>query len=37
MLIGRVAEFVHTTQLTDSFCEDTVWLPETSYFFEVAK
>ena len=34
--MGGVAEFLYTTWLTDSLCEDTVGLPETSYFFEVA-
>ena len=35
-LIGGVAEFLCATQLTDSLCEDTVGLPITRYFFEVA-
>ena len=34
ILIGGVAEFLYTTQPTDSLFEDTVGLPETNYFFQ---
>ena len=39
VLIGGVVEFLYTTctRPTDSLCEDAVGLPETSYFFEVAR
>ena len=36
ILIKVVAEYLYTTQPTDSLCEDIVGLPDTRYFFEVA-